>query len=191
MHLKISLIKYLRKKRGKNISENRVKCSSSPTVISQTGFRVDKYTCASSLALRQLSFQPHKACGLAAAPRRERPPSPVSGTPASPTSPGWKERDHVSSLMLNTTVKVTLWHLFSPTARSRLINPYNPSADPEPLLPNNWIIEGNQLGGALGGRWEGRDGRRGKGRHVITAHTWPQSQLSQQPSLRRNSNPHI
>lgn len=70
---------------------------------------------------------------------------------------------------------------FSPTARSQLINPYNPSTDPEPLLTNNWIIEGNQLGGGLEGRWEGRDRRRGKGRHIITAHTWPHPNFLSSP----------
>ena len=74
--------------KGGNPSEYRVKCSSSPTDISQMGFPVDKYTCSSSPSLRQLSFQPHKACDLPAAPRWERPPSLVSGTPASPMSPG-------------------------------------------------------------------------------------------------------
>lgn len=134
---------------------------------------VDKSTHASSPALRQLRFRPHKAHDLPTAPRLERPQSLASGTPQSPTSPGWKGRDHISSLILNTTVEVIWWHLSPP-------QPDHSSSIPTTQNPS-WLIT-ELLKETDGG------GTRGEGsgeRHDDCPHFTP-PELSQQPSLRLN-----
>lgn len=144
-------------------------------LISQMGVSgkilVDKYTCAWSPALRLLGFWPHKAPDGLAAPGLENAPSPMSSIPL---SPGWKERGHISSLILNTIVgEVIPWHLFLPQPDHSSLISTTQVPSPEPLLTSNWIVEGT--------RW--RDGE-GGGRHYPHSTS---SKLSWQCSLRLKS----
>lgn len=138
-----------------------------PQQLFQTGLRVDKYTRTSSPALRQLEFPATKPVA-SLLPRRERPPSPVSGTTASPTSPGWKERDHVSSLILK-----SLYDIFFPQPDHSSLIPTIQVLTQNPSWLTTELLKETNLVGGLREDERGETGGGEKGRHIITAHTWP------------------